>query len=417
MGVWTGRALRRNGAFAHTVRCTALWFAVCVHGAAHASAQTLPGGWTASPAGAPAVRGSTALANGVFTVRGGGIDIWGRSDQFQFAYRAISGDVDIIARVTSLQAADDWSKAGVMVRASLAADSVHASLFTSDTHGIAFQRRPRRGGTSVHTAGGSGRTRVWLKLERRGSSVTGFRSSNGTTWTKIGSQALTLPSTFYVGLAVTAHASRGVATAAFTNVVTRTPSRGEPPAKNLPPSVSIVAPANGTTLVAPSSATISATASDADGTIARVEFLANGTRVGSDTSAPYSVSWPAAAAGTYVLTAVAVDNAGSRTTSAGRSIVVTTGTGRGRAVFNPSADHQTAVTRYRLDIFTAGANPETASPIATQDLGKPAVVLGECSVDIAALLNGLPNGTYVATIVAIGPAGTSPRAISAPFIR
>ena len=87
-----------------------------------------------------------------------------------------------------------------------------------------------------------------------------------------------------------------------------------------------------------------------------------------------------------------------------------------RAVFVPSADHAT-VSRYSLDIFTAGANPATATPIATQNLGRPAVVNGECTADISTTISGLPGGSYFATVVAVSSSGTSPRTTSAVFVR
>ena len=85
---------------------------------------------------------------------------------------------------------------------------------------------------------------------------------------------------------------------------------------NSPPTVSLSAPANGATYRAGSTISVSATASDVGGTIARVRFYADSTLIGADTSSPYSVSWPNVAAGSYVLKAVATDNDGVSTTSA-----------------------------------------------------------------------------------------------------
>jgi hypothetical protein len=65
------------------------------------------------------------------------------------------------------------------------------------------------------------------------------------------------------------------------------------------------------------------------------------------------------------------------------------------------------VTSYRLEIFAAGANPATATPLATQNLGKPAVVNGECSADVTSTNNGLSPGTYQATVSAVGDGGSS----------
>ena len=67
---------------------------------------------------------------------------------------------------------------------------------------------------------------------------------------------------------------------------------------------------------------VSATAADADGSIAKVEFYAGPTLVGTDTSSPYSVPWNNVPAGTYSLTAVAIDNGGAKTTSPAVSITV-----------------------------------------------------------------------------------------------
>ena len=85
---------------------------------------------------------------------------------------------------------------------------------------------------------------------------------------------------------------------------------------NVPPTVSITAPAANTRFAAPASVTVTATATDTDGAISKVEFLAGGTLIGISTAAPYSVAWNAVPAGTYAITARATDNAGGVTTSA-----------------------------------------------------------------------------------------------------
>jgi hypothetical protein len=73
------------------------------------------------------------------------------------------------------------------------------------------------------------------------------------------------------------------------------------PAGNVLPTVTITAPANGA-LVAPGTPlNLTATASDPDGTISRVEFYANGVKLGQDTSASYSVAWTPILVGTYTI--------------------------------------------------------------------------------------------------------------------
>ena len=81
-----------------------------------------------------------------------------------------------------------------------------------------------------------------------------------------------------------------------------------------PPTVSISSPAQDATVG--TAFTISATASDSDGTVTNVEFLADGAVLGSDATSPYSFSWSGVAPGAHALTAVAWDNDGVCTTSA-----------------------------------------------------------------------------------------------------
>ena len=84
---------------------------------------------------------------------------------------------------------------------------------------------------------------------------------------------------------------------------------------NMLPTVSLTGPAEGSSVVLGGSFNLTATAADSDGTVAKVEFYANGIKVGQSLSAPYALTWTPAATGAYALTAVATDNAGGATTS------------------------------------------------------------------------------------------------------
>ena len=186
--------------------------------AVNANAQTLPAGWTVSNIGNPAISGSATFSSGTYSVSGAGTDIGGSSDQFTFVHRQIPGDTTFVARVASLQNISGWSKAGVMIRESLAAGSKHAFAYVTPSHGVTFLRRTTTGGSSSQTNGGSGTAPVWLKLERQSNTVTAYRSANGTTWSQIGSATVSMSSTVYVGLAVTSRDAARTATATFTNV-------------------------------------------------------------------------------------------------------------------------------------------------------------------------------------------------------
>jgi hypothetical protein len=196
-----------------------------------------------------------------------------------------------------------------------------------------------------------------------------------------------------------------------------TPTNPPPPPGNQPPSVSLTAPASGAIFNAPASITLTATASDVDGTIARVDFYQGSTLLGSDTSNPYNASWTGVIAGSYSLTAVARDSGGASTVSSTRDITVKAPTLPSTAVFTPSSNHATAVDRYVLEVFTLGADTTVANPVATQDLGKPAITNGECRADVTSTVLALTPGTYVATVTAIGPGGSAQGAPSPQFIR
>jgi cellulose 1,4-beta-cellobiosidase len=92
---------------------------------------------------------------------------------------------------------------------------------------------------------------------------------------------------------------------------------------NLPPSVTITSPAEGATFDANANITITADASDSDGTISQVDFYAGNTVIGSRTVAPYTITWNDVPAGNYALTAAATDNLGATSTSAVVNITVT----------------------------------------------------------------------------------------------
>ena len=62
--------------------------------------------------------------------------------------------------------------------------------------------------------------------------------------------------------------------------------------------------------------TISADATDAGGSIVRVDFYANATLIGTDATSPYGITSAGMPAGSYALTARAFDNLGATTTSA-----------------------------------------------------------------------------------------------------
>ncbi|HEX8723264.1 MAG TPA: Ig-like domain-containing protein [Pyrinomonadaceae bacterium] len=94
---------------------------------------------------------------------------------------------------------------------------------------------------------------------------------------------------------------------------------------NAPPTVSVVSPSSGAQYLTPASLTITASAGDADGGVSRVDFFANGLKVGAGVLTgqnQYAFTWGDVGAGTYSVYAAATDNRGSTTTSAPVSVTV-----------------------------------------------------------------------------------------------
>jgi regulation of enolase protein 1 (concanavalin A-like superfamily) len=120
--------------------------------------------------------------------------------------------------VTSVSNTNAWVKAGVMIRNSLSANAAQAMMLVSYSKGLAFQRRTGNGGTSTSTAGAFAAAPYWVRLDRIGSTITAYQSTNGTTWTLVGSDTFTMGTTVYIGLGVSSHTTSSAATATFSNV-------------------------------------------------------------------------------------------------------------------------------------------------------------------------------------------------------
>ena len=76
---------------------------------------------------------------------------------------------------------------------------------------------------------------------------------------------------------------------------------------NIHPVVAITSPPDGTNIVSPDTPVtlqLIASASDSDGTVTKVEFYADATKLGETAVSPYTVPWTIPASGSYQLTAV-----------------------------------------------------------------------------------------------------------------
>jgi len=218
-------------------------------------------------------------------------------------------------------------------------------------------------------------------------------------------------------VAAGSHTLRAEARDAAGNVGTSATVTVTTVAANRPPSVTMTAPVSGSSYQSPATLTLTANATDTDGSVTRVDFYAGATNIGSDTASPFSITWTVSTAGSYSFSATAVDNAGASTASGAVSVTVTNPIlpRPTTAIFEPSPDNSNVI-RYQFDVFPDGSNPASSTPTATQDLGKPSIVNGEMTVDIARTTALLPAATYIATVTAITASQNARSAASPPFL-
>lgn len=183
-------------------------------------------------------------------------------------------------------------------------------------------------------------------------------------------------------------------------------------AANVAPSVTLTAPTNGASFTAPATVSLSANASDVDGSVAKVEFFADGKLIGTSTAAPYSVTWANAAAGSHQLTAKVTDNDGATTVSAAVSITVL---GVSAAITSPiSGSSYLAPASFlvQADVATSSGN------ITSVDFLDGAVVFatmiipsGYGAVTVSQTVSGVVAGDHSYTVQGhddSGKSGTSP---------
>ena len=190
---------------------------------AHASvAATIPPGWTDADIGGPEFAGSASYVNGVMTVSGGGSNIWYSADQFNYLYESLNGDGTIIAQVLTQGNTNPWAMAGVMIRNSVtSAGSTYADMVLTPGNGAAFQYRAIANTSDLGNDQTSGSVPDWVEITRSGNTITGYISSNGTSWIEVGSYTFaagTMGSQVYIGLAVTAFNNSKISIATFDDI-------------------------------------------------------------------------------------------------------------------------------------------------------------------------------------------------------
>lgn len=171
------------------------------------------------------------------------------ADACRFVYKQLNGDGSITARLESHSHIHDWGRVGVMIRETLDAGSVGASLYDAGINGLRIGSRALANANAGHTGGGNPAMAnqeepVWLKLERSGDNINAFFTPDPATqdWIPADSNptVIQMGSNVLIGLALTSRYDTRPATAVFMDVSTtaagpwQVADVGEPEPANAP---------------------------------------------------------------------------------------------------------------------------------------------------------------------------------------
>jgi chitodextrinase len=252
--------------------------------------------------GAPALAGKTTVltAGSAYDITAAGADIYASSDQFHFAYQAQGGDFDLRVRVASLTPTNEWSKAGLMARESMAAGSREVSVFATPAGGYEFQYRATTGALvqKVDSVARVTYPNSWVRLRRAGDQFISYTSVDGANWTQSGTTTLALPAAIFLGMAATSHDVAKTVLAQFRDLVS--PDTTPP---SVPSSLAAVA-------VSATQINLSWNASTHNVGVAGYKVMRGGVQIATTTSLTYADTGLAPST-VYTYTVAAFDAAGN----------------------------------------------------------------------------------------------------------
>jgi hypothetical protein len=164
-------------------------------------------------------------APGTIVMSGAGTDIYQLTDQFRFAYKQLTGNGSITARIDSIQNTGTWAKSGVMIRVGTTVGAMQVHMVGCPSNRVEFMPRLTAGTNATGTSTNADTTPMpqWVRLTRNGSTFTGEYSSDGKTWTQV---AGTTPATIamtdpvFIGLAVNSNLATTLCETHFSSVST-----------------------------------------------------------------------------------------------------------------------------------------------------------------------------------------------------
>jgi hypothetical protein len=175
----------------------------------------------AADVGHPAIAGSTTFdaARGEYRMTGAGANIWAKDDQFQFAWREVTGDFTMTTTLHFLGEGNEHRKAGIMVRQSLDHDAAYADVVLHGVGMPSLQWRPRQGeNTNTFDLPVESPGTFTLKMVRTGVKTYLYVGREGAAPKEVAHTEVSLDGPVLVGLFVCAHDPATSETVIFSNV-------------------------------------------------------------------------------------------------------------------------------------------------------------------------------------------------------
>jgi TolB protein len=175
---------------------------------------------SAADVGSPKIAGSAAYnpISQDYTLAAAGTNMWAQRDEFQFVSRKMTGDFILQARVQFLgKGVDPHRKAGLIIRATMEADSPYVDAVVHGDGLTSLQFRRTKGGATEQTQFQI-KAADALQLERRGSRFIMSAAVFGDPYATTELADLTLPDDVFAGLALCSHNPDVVERAVFSNV-------------------------------------------------------------------------------------------------------------------------------------------------------------------------------------------------------
>lgn len=170
-------------------------------------------------------------------------------------------------------------------------------------------------------------------------------------------------------------------------------------ADNVPPTVSVINPANGQTFLKGATLHLQAAASDADGRIGSVEFYNGTTLLAAEYKAPYSFDWRIGRSGSYTITAKATDNRGAVTASPPINVSVIPNQPPTVSIITPS-DKKILTAPATINLEASAWDPDGRIVQVSFYNGKTVLTSAEHKLPYTYQWQKVPAGIYTITAVA-----------------